>query len=42
MQDWLRSNEIKLKKKNLNLNAQKYYLNKLKIKNLLNKFISVF
>jgi len=42
LQDWINSNEKKLKRKNLDINAQKYYLNKLKIKNFLNKFLSIF
>ncbi len=42
LQDWINANEKKFKRKNLNIDAQKYYLNKLKIKNFLNKLITVF
>ena len=39
LETWLKKNSKKMKKENLSLFQQKYYLFKLKIKNFLNNFI---
>ena len=39
MKHWIKNNEGRFKKRDFNIGAQKIYLKKLKIKNLLNKFV---
>ena len=39
MKHWIRNNEERFKKRNLDIGAQKIYLKKLKIKNLFNRFV---